>query len=1235
MRADMGDAAAGRWRSTPATRSPLASPLASTLSSPLPSTLSFRLSPLLLLLGLSAVAATAAAEDVLGCGGFVKSDIDINFSLIEIKLYTKQGNLKYQTDCAPNNGYFMIPLYDKGDFTLKIEPPLGWSFEPSSVELHVDGATDPCSTGEDIDFLFTGFSVAGRVLSRNMESGPAGVLVELTAGGDALQSVRTQPGGRYSFGRVHPGEYEVKASHATWTLHPASVAVTVGVANGNAGEGLVVAGYQVTGSVRSEDEPVQGVQLLLFSSVAQQDVAGCSFGPVKGFSAASTLPAFVCSTTSTHAGTFMFPSLPCGSYSLVPFYQGERITFDVAPARLDFTVEHDSLSLETVFRVMGFSVTGRVLEAVGGNGIPGAVVSLNNIQVITREDGSFRLENMTTGSYTIATSKEHYSFPPVSSKIAPSTPTLPDIVASSFSVCGTVSVDRLPEGGRGGGRRRVTLTPVGGAAATEVSETDALGAFCFLAPSGTYGLQVDVSEAESKAGLALQPALQTVTVTRAPVLGLSFTQLLLSLSGTVSCLAGCGELALTLQHAAPQGEKRSLSLSDSGPVADFSFDRLLLGRYKVSVGQEEWCWKNRSLEVELLESGGGGHVEFRQTGFMLRCSLSHSIALEFYQDEKGPENVGVYNLTKGMNRFCLSLPGMYKLTPRSCHRFQQDVYTYDTAHPSVLAMTATHHLVQGAIVTDKMAVDITLTVQSSLEETQVLGPLRLEGDEEEEAAAEAEEEGEAGEREQGPVAPLPPAQAPFTYPYSFWARAGEKVRVEAASRELLFYPASTEAVVQGESCPERLAAVSGEAGVFVAGRVEPALPGVAIDIRESGAADSLVTVLTDEHGSYRVGPLQGHRDYAVSAAKEGFVLRPVDGRHGHFQAFALASITLTITSEDGQPLPGVLLSLSGGQFRSNRLTQDNGSYKFTNLTPGQFFFKPMMKEFRFEPPSQVVDVQEGHAVHIDVSAFRVAYSCFGWVWSLSGEAEAGVGVEAVGQGACGTSVEESATDEEGRFRLRGLTPSCTYHVRVKREGNDHVERAIPHYRAVQVDTRDIHDVNIVAFRHMNQFDLSGNIITPSQELLATLKVVLYRGENLDTPFQTLSLTQSSFFHFPPLQRDGESYTMALESSLPRALYEFSLPEVSFSTAGFHKHVTLSFSPRRKAMEQEASQGSYLALPLTLLLLIAIYNHDKALPMLWQLGSRVQAVQAMGPPFGAAPAVEDAKKLLKKPKSRRT
>lgn len=40
---------------------------------------------------------------------------------------------------------------------------------------------------------------------------------------------------------------------------------------------------------------------------------------------------------------------------------------------------------------------------------------------------------------------------------------------------------------------------------------------------------------------------------------------------------------------------------------------------------------------------------------------------------------------------------------------------------------------------------------------------------------------------------------------------------------------------------------------------------------------------------------------------------------------------MQIKSEDGVPLAGVLLSLSGAQFRSNLLTQDTGLLTFNNL----------------------------------------------------------------------------------------------------------------------------------------------------------------------------------------------------------------------------------------------------------------------------------------------------------------
>ena len=36
--------------------------------------------------------------------------------------------------------------------------------EPESVSLKVDGSTDKCSLGEDINFKFTGFTVSGKVL---------------------------------------------------------------------------------------------------------------------------------------------------------------------------------------------------------------------------------------------------------------------------------------------------------------------------------------------------------------------------------------------------------------------------------------------------------------------------------------------------------------------------------------------------------------------------------------------------------------------------------------------------------------------------------------------------------------------------------------------------------------------------------------------------------------------------------------------------------------------------------------------------------------------------------------------------------------------------------------------------------------------------------------------------------------------------------------------------------------
>uniref|UniRef100_A0A8C6XMV8 Prealbumin-like fold domain-containing protein n=1 Tax=Naja naja TaxID=35670 RepID=A0A8C6XMV8_NAJNA len=1075
-------------------------------------------------------AGAGGSEDiVVGCGGFVRSDVEINYSLIEIKLYTKHGTLKYQTDCAPNNGYFMIPLYDKGDFILKIEPPLGWSFEPTSVDIHVDGINDICTKGGDINFVFTGFSVNGKVLSKGQDLGPASVFVALRSPstGVTLQSTTTQPGGKYAFLKVLPGEYEIFASHPTWTLKEATTTVRVTSSNAYASSPLIVAGYNVSGSVRSDGEPMKGVMFLLFSSsVAKEDIMGCNPSPVDGFPARDDSLAYLCNVISKEDGTFTFQSLPSGKYAVIPFYRGERITFDVAPSKLDFVVEHDSLRIEPVFHVMGFSVTGRILNSPEGEGVPDATVILNSqIKVTTRSDGSFRLENITTGTYTIQAHKDHLFFDIMTVKIAPNTPQLADIIVTEFSVCGQISVTRFPDSIKQITKYKVNMWPQEKEKAVLLTtETDARGGFCFKARPGLYVLQVIVPDAEVRAGLALKPKVFPVTVASKPVLDVIFSQFLASVSGKITCLDACGELMVILQSILRPGEKRSLQLTAKSTSLAFTFENVLPGKYKMSIIQEDWCWKNKSLEIEVVEEDVSG-IEFRQTGYMLRCSLSHAITLEFYQDENGPENVGVYNLSKGVNRFCLSKPGVYEVTPRSCHRFEHEYYTYDTSAPSILTLTAIRHHVLGTITTDKL-MDVMVTIRSSIdsEPDLVLGPLKSQQElrqEQQRAEIEArrQEREKKGPDEEGSKPPVQEVVeellGPFHYDFSYWARSGEKITVTPSSKELLFYPPSIETVVSGESCPGKLIEIYGKAGLFLEGQIHPELEGVEIIISEKGAPSPLITVFTDDKGSYSVGPLHSDLEYTVTAQKEGFVLSGVEDTIGDFKAFALAGVTFEIKSEDGHPLAGVLLSLSGGTFRSNLLTQDNGMLTFANLSPGQYYFKPMMKEFRFEPSSQMIEVQEGQNLKIAIVGYRTAYSCYGTVSSLNGEPEQGIAVEAVGQGECAIYGEDTVTDEEGRFRLRGLLPSCLYHIQLKAEGNDHIERALPQYSAIQVGSDDVDNVNIVAFRQINQFDLSGNVITPS-EYLPTLWVKLYKSENLDNPVHTVSLGQSLFFHFPPL-----------------------------------------------------------------------------------------------------------------------
>lgn len=58
-----------------------------------------------------------------GCGGYIKtikSPADIDFSKVEVQLLTKSGVKKDNVEANPTNGYYFLPVYEKGDYVLKV-----------------------------------------------------------------------------------------------------------------------------------------------------------------------------------------------------------------------------------------------------------------------------------------------------------------------------------------------------------------------------------------------------------------------------------------------------------------------------------------------------------------------------------------------------------------------------------------------------------------------------------------------------------------------------------------------------------------------------------------------------------------------------------------------------------------------------------------------------------------------------------------------------------------------------------------------------------------------------------------------------------------------------------------------------------------------------------------------------------------------------------------------------------
>ncbi|KAI7745608.1 hypothetical protein M8C21_033454 [Ambrosia artemisiifolia] len=804
----------------------------------------------------------ASANAIQGCGGFVEAsssliksrkstDSKLDYSHVTVELRTLDGLVKERTQCAPN-GYYFIPVYDKGSFVIKIKGPEGWSFDPDKVPVLVDHTG--CNGNEDINFRFTGFSISGKVVGAvggascsSTNGGPSNVNVELlNSNGDVVSSVLTSVAGSYSFTNIIPGRYSLRASHDDLNIEvKGSTEVELGFGNIQVDDVFFISGYDVRGSVVAQGNPILGVHFYLYSNDVKEVHCPQGSGDPSGDRTA------LCHAISDVDGKFNFKSIPCGVYELIPYYKGENTVFDVSPPSVTVTVQHDHATVSEKFQVTGFSVGGRVVDS-DGKGVDGVKIVVDGIErSITDNRGYYKLD-----------------------QVLPNMALVADIKAVSYDVCGSVhTVDS-------GYKSKVALTHGPDNVKPQVKQTDDNGYFCFEVPPGDYRLSAIAVTPETAPHLLFSPPHIDVNV-NGPLLSLKFYQAQVNVAGLVTCKGKCDSsvsVDLVRLDAKVKEKRQTVGLTDQS--SEFLFQNVLPGKYKLEVkhvskgarsGEDNWCWEQSSVPLNVRTEDVKG-INFVQKGYWVNLVSTHDVDAYLHQSYGSRVDL---KIKKGPQRICIESPGVHELHfENSCILFGSSPVKIDTANTSPIYLKGEKYLLQGEVKVD-------LTSQNGvgqLPKNLVVDILNDEGTVIDGTTAKLI----VNEKEQSNTG---------LYEYKVWANPGEKltfaprdIRSES-EKKILFYPRQHQVKVAQDGC-QAVPSFSGRLGLYIEGSVSPPLPDSGYHVKELGpnsfSCQKLGQISVRIHSKESANDLfpavllslsgeDGYRNNSISAAGGTFV----------------------------------------------------------------------------------------------------------------------------------------------------------------------------------------------------------------------------------------------------------------------------------------------------------------------------------------------------------------------------
>jgi hypothetical protein len=203
--------------------------------------------------------------------------------------------------------------------------------------------------------------------------------------------------------------------------------------------------------------------------------------------------------------------------------------------------------------------------------------------------------------------------------------------------------------------------------------------------------------------------------------------------------------------------------------------------------------------------------------------------------------------------------------------------------------------------------------------------------------------------------------------------------------------------------------------------------------------------------------------------------------------------------------------------------------------------------------------------------------------------------------ACSNHQEESMTESNGQYRIRGLQTGCDYKIKLQKNSN--VDRSLPSERKIHVETIDIQNVNFIAINPINICDVIVKIRSKTNDHYKTLKIQMYKKDLADSPvysqrIENLMLPKSKhnddiMVYLPRINANDyqKLFSIELTTTLSDKNYNYKLPTLQFVANTSSIYFEVDFNPILKQPETELNKNSLVALVLIFLVAFVFLKQE--------------------------------------------